>query len=303
MNEDIPLVARYLAHLGGERGLAANTLEAYRRDLRTLVEHSGDADVTALAPDDMDRFVSLLRRRGLSFRSIQRKVAAVRGFYRFLVEEGVLRENPTERLSRIRAVRGLPRLLGGEEVERLLAAPDDSPLGLRNGAMVETLYATGIRVSELIRIRCTDLVAGDSRMPAYVTVVGKGDRERIVPVGEVAERRIGRWVAEGRGTLLGEEADPGWLFLSRRGGALSRQAFWRIIRDIGLRAGIERPLSPHMLRHSFATHLLERGADLRSLQQMLGHASISTTQIYTHVTEERLRRVYDSHHPRARRRA
>ncbi len=303
MSSPDPLVARYLGYLGGERGLARNTVEAYRRDLGALSDHAGERGVAALGTGDLDAFVSCLRRRRLSFRSIQRSVAAVRGFYRFLVEEGALGENPAERLARIRAVRGLPRLLGTEDVDRLLRAPDSSPRGLRNGAMLETLYATGIRVSELVRIRIPDLVAGASGMPGYVTVIGKGDRERIVPVGEVAETRIGRWVAEGRPHLARDRPDAGWLFVNRQGRPLSRQAFWRIIRDLGIRAGIAHPLSPHMLRHSFATHLLERGADLRSLQHLLGHASISTTQIYTHVTGERLRRVYDQHHPRARRRS
>ncbi len=292
------LVARYLAHLEGERGLARNTVAAYRRDLGALAEHAGARGVAALGSEDLDAFVTRLRRRGLSFRSIQRSAAAVRGFYRFLVEEGALEANPAERLTRIRAVRGLPRLLGMEDVDRLLRAPDDgSPRGLRNGAMLETLYATGIRVSELVHIRIPDLA------PGRVTVIGKGDRERIVPVGEAAEARIARWVAQGRPLLMRDRPDAGWLFVNRQGGPLSRQAFWRIIRELGVRAGIAHPLSPHMLRHSFATHLLERGADLRSLQQMLGHASITTTQIYTHVTGERLRRVYDQSHPRARRRS
>ncbi len=300
MTADDP-VARYLAWLEAERGLAANTIAAYRRDLAALAEYAGGRDLAGLDPRDVDAFVTGLRRRSLSFRSIQRVMAAVRGFYRFLVAEGEIAKNPAEKLVRIRAVRPLPRLLGAAEVESLLAAPDGSPRGLRNGAMLETLYATGIRISELLRIRIADVVARSTDMPAYVTVVGKGDRERIVPVGEVAEDRIATWLADGRPALMGDRPETGWLFTGRAGRPLTRQAFWRILRELGAGAGIARPLSPHMLRHSFATHLLERGADLRSLQQLLGHASISTTQIYTHVSEERLRLVYDEHHPRARR--
>ena len=299
-----PQAEEFLNHLRVERRLSANTLDAYRRDLRKLSEFGRGRSLSELDTRDLQGFLTDLHRRGLSFRSVQRITSAIRGAYAFLVAGGRLERDPTEGITVARALPGLPRYLSPDEVERLLAAPDASPLGLRDRAMLEMLYATGLRVSELVGLRVADAVPAREDAPGYVTVIGKGDKERIVPYGDVAAESLERWLRGGRPRVLAKRpgpADSSWLFVTARGGAMTRQRFWQILRKRGEQAGITRHFSPHVLRHSFATHLLERGADLRSLQQMLGHASISTTQIYTHVTEERLRRVYDQHHPRARR--
>lgn len=299
-----PRAEEFLNHLRVERRLSANTLDAYRRDLGKLDDFSGKRALAELGTKDLQRFLTHLHRGGLSFRSIQRITSAVRGAYQFWQAGGLIEKDPTEGITVARALPGLPHYLSPDEVERLLAAPDDTPLGLRDRAMLEMLYATGLRVSELVGLRLKDVVPARGDAPGYVTVIGKGDKARIVPYGDVAAASLGAWLEAGRPRVLGartSKADSSWLFVTNRGGPMTRQRFWQIVRTRGEQAGIPRRFSPHVLRHSFATHLLERGADLRSLQQMLGHASISTTQIYTHVTEERLRRVYDQHHPRARR--
>ena len=299
-----PQAEEFLNHLRVERRLSENTLDAYRRDLGKLNEFGAGRALAEFDTRDLQRFLTHLHRRGLSFRSIQRITSAIRGAYAFLMAGGAIEKDPTEGITVARALPGLPRYLSPDEVERLLAAPDDSPLGLRDRAMLEMLYATGLRVSELVGLRVKDAVSARDEGPGYVTVIGKGDKARIVPYGDVAATSLESWVREGRPRVLGKrgrETGSPWLFVTARGGPMTRQRFWQIVRTRGEQAGIPRRFSPHVLRHSFATHLLERGADLRSLQQMLGHASITTTQIYTHVTEERLRRVYDEHHPRARR--
>jgi integrase/recombinase XerD len=221
----------------------------------------------------------------------------VRGLFRFAAAEGLTESDPTEQIDSARSPKALPRYLSLEEVERLLKAPDEtSPEGLRDRAMLELLYATGLRVSELVSLRARDLhfEAG------YLLCRGKGRKERVVPYGRSAKKWIERYLSAGR-PLLRPKPGEGGLFLSRRGRPMTRQRFFQLLRGYGRLAGIERALSPHVVRHSFATHLLERGADLRSLQLMLGHSNIGTTSIYTHVSGERLRRVYDQHHPRARR--
>ncbi|MCY4626404.1 MAG: site-specific tyrosine recombinase XerD [Acidobacteria bacterium] len=299
-----PRAEEFLNHLRVERRLSENTLDAYRRDLGKLDEFSGKRALAELGTKDLQRFLTDLHRRGLSFRSIQRITSTIRGAYQFWQAGGLIEKDPTEGITVARALPGLPHYLSPDEVERLLAAPDESPLGLRDRAMLEMLYATGLRVSELVGLRLKDVVPARDDAPGYVTVIGKGEKARIVPYGDIAAASLGAWMAAGRPRVLGKgtpKADSSWLFVTARGGGMTRQRFWQIVRTRGEQAGIPRRFSPHVLRHSFATHLLERGADLRSLQQMLGHASISTTQIYTHVTEERLRRVYDQHHPRARR--
>ena len=217
--------------------------------------------------------------------------------YRFAASEGHVRSDPAEQIDSARMTRSLPRYLSLDEVERLLEAPDTStPEGLRDRAMLELLYATGLRVSELVSLRVSDLHFD----MGYLVCRGKGRKERVVPYGKSATRRIERYLAQGRAHLAKRASDS--LFLSRLGRAMTRQRFFQILQSYGRLAGIRRDLSPHVLRHSFATHLLERGADLRSLQLMLGHSNIGTTQIYTHVSRERLRRIYDAHHPRAKKR-
>jgi integrase/recombinase XerD len=251
--------------------------------------------VLDLRQGDVTEFVGGLRAAGLSARSVARAVHALRGFFRFAVREGRIEVDPMENLRAPRAFKALPRYLTTAQVEALLAAPAvATPVGLRDRAILEVLYATGLRVSELIGLRPgdVDLEVG------ILTCFGKGRKERLVPLGGEARRWVIRYLEEVRPALTKGRA-AGELFLSNRGGRLSHMGLWGIVRRHAVRAGVESTLTPHVLRHSFATHLLERGADLRALQAMLGHADISTTQIYTHITRERLRKVYDQYHPRA----
>jgi integrase/recombinase XerD len=291
-------VAReYLDHLRVERGLAENTLLAYERDLSRLsaFARSRQRDLLDLCQRDLADFIGSLRATGLSPRSVARAVHAARGFYRFGLRENRIEVDPMENLRAPQVFKGLPRYLTSAQVEALLAAPDTkTPLGLRDRAILEVLYATGLRVSELIGLvpQDVDLEVGILRC------LGKGRKERLVPVGSVAREWVARYLAEARGGLDRRGGVPE-MFLNHRGGRLSRMGLWVIVRRHALTAGVAGQLTPHVLRHSFATHLLERGADLRALQAMLGHADISTTQIYTHVTRERLRKIYDRYHPRA----
>jgi integrase/recombinase XerD len=291
------IAKEYLNHLRVERGLALNTLLAYERDaarLKAFAEARRRA-VLALKQADLSAFIAGLREDGLGPRSAARCVHALRGLYRFAVREGRIERDPMENLRAPRVFRGLPRFLTAEQVEALLAAPDTAvPLGMRDRAILEVLYATGLRVSELIALKPEDI---DLEI-GLLRCIGKGNKERLVPVGRVAREWIVRYLQEGRTRLVGKKT-PRELFVNHRGRRLSRMGLWGIVRRHALKAGVARGLTPHGLRHSFATHLLERGADLRALQAMLGHADISTTQIYTHVTRERLRRIYDQFHPRA----
>ena len=290
-------VAAWLDHLRVERGLSANTLVAYARDLRVLAAFADERGVGLLdlAPADLADFAGGLRERGLKARSQARHVFAVRGFFGFALREGLIGRDPTENVRAPRAFRALPRYLSSAQVEVLLNAPDTATtLGLRDRAILEVLYATGLRASELtgLALDGLDLELG------VVRVFGKGGKERLVPLGREARRWVTRYLAEARGRFAGERS-LSLLFLSQRGGRLSAMGLWGLVRRHAVKAGIERILTPHVLRHSFATHLLERGADLRALQAMLGHADISTTEIYTHVSRERLRQIYDKLHPRA----
>jgi integrase/recombinase XerD len=292
------LVDAYLTHLRVERRLADHTLESYARDLQRLGELAAGLETPLVRLDRhaLEDFVAGMMSEGLSPRSVARTVAAVRGFFRFAVLAGHAGVNPADDLHAPRAWPALPKCLAVEEVEKLLAQPDvATPRGLRDRALIEVLYATGMRVSELIHLR-----AGDLNLEAgYLSCTGKGNKQRIVPIGDEATNWVARYVRDARPILLGKRASP-WLFVNmKRGGGLSRVGFWKILKTYGRKAGLSRTLSPHVLRHSFATHLLEHGADLRAIQMMLGHADLSTTQIYTHVLEARLRAVYDRFHPRA----
>jgi len=292
-----PMIDAYLDHLRVERRLADHTLESYGRDLQALAAFAAGAgrQIERLDRPALEQFVREQMTRGLSPRSVARMVASIRGFYRFLVLDRRLEHNPADDLQSPRAWPALPRFLSIEEVDRLIAQPDvATPLGLRDRAMIELLYATGPRVSELVGVRLADLRLAEH----YLTCVGKGRKERLVPIGEQAADWIRRYQATARRELLRGRASPR-LFVNARGGPLSRVGFWKILKQYGRAAGLPRTVSPHVLRHSFATHLLERGADLRAIQLMLGHADLSTTQIYTHVLEARLRTVYDRFHPRA----
>jgi integrase/recombinase XerD len=291
------MIDAYLDHLRVERRLADHTLESYARDLVALAEYAAGAGcaVDALDRAALEAFVREQRNGGLSPRSVARRVAAVRGFYRFLVLDRRLSRNPADDLRPPRAWPALPKFLTLEEVDTLIAQPDVStPLGLRDRAMIELLYATGVRVSELVSVRTADLHLADH----YMTCIGKGSKERLIPIGEQASDWIGNYQASARHELVKGRASPR-LFVNARGGSLSRVGFWKILKKHARGANLPRTISPHVLRHSFATHLLERGADLRAIQMMLGHADVSTTQIYTHVLDARLRTVYDRFHPRA----
>jgi integrase/recombinase XerD len=291
------MIDAYLDHLRVERRLADHTLESYARDLVALAEYAAGAGcaVDALDRAALEAFVREQRNSGLSPRSVARRVAAVRGFYRYLVLDRRLSRNPADDLRPPRAWPALPKFLTLEEVDTLIVQPDvSSPLGVRDRAMIELLYATGVRVSELVSVRTADLHLAEE----YMTCIGKGSKERLIPIGEQASDWIRKYQAGARRELLKGRASPR-LFVNARGGPLSRVGFWKILKNHARAANLPRTISPHVLRHSFATHLLERGADLRAIQLMLGHADVSTTQIYTHVLESRLRTVYDRFHPRA----
>jgi integrase/recombinase XerD len=291
------VIDQYLTYLREVRRMSPNTLESYARDLTLLAEFADKQDRTVedLQRQDLETFVRQLMSSGLSPRSVARAVACVRGFYRFVATEHKRDSSPADDLKPPRAWATLPKFLSLDEVDQLLAQPDTStPRGLRDKALIEVLYATGLRVSELIALRAGDLNLDDG----YLTCIGKGDKQRMVPLGHEAADWVRRYIREGRPPLLRKKNSP-WLFVNARDGApLSRVGFWKVLKGYGLQAGITRDLSPHVLRHSFATHLLERGADLRMIQMMLGHADLSTTQIYTHVLEARLRAAYDKFHPR-----
>ncbi len=291
------MIDAYLDHLRVERRLADHTLESYARDLSALAAYAAGAGqaVESLDRPALEAFVREQRARGLSPRSVARLVAAVRGLFRFLVLDRRLDSSPADDLRPPRAWPALPTFLSIEDVDTLIAQPDVTrPLGLRDRAMIELLYATGLRVTELVSVRLADLHLDEH----YLTCIGKGSKERLVPIGDQATDWIRKYSADARRALLKGRPSPR-LFLNARGGSLSRVGFWKILKQHARRASLPRTLSPHVLRHSFATHLLERGADLRAIQLMLGHADLSTTQIYTHVLEARLRTVYDRFHPRA----
>lgn len=291
------LVDGYLDHLRVARRLADHTLESYGRDLGWLLrfaEREG-ASVDQLDRAQLEAFVRDLMAADFAPRSVARMVACVRGLYRFLVLDRRLETSPADDLRAPKSWPALPKYLSIEDVDRLLEQPDTSTArGLRDRALLELLYATGMRVSELISLKPADvnLEAG------YLTCMGKGSKERIVPIGREATTWVRKYLEHARGALLREKRSP-WMFVNARGGtALSRVGFWKVLKGYGAAAGLRHGLSPHVLRHSFATHLLDRGADLRTIQAMLGHADLSTTQIYTHILDARLKAVYDEYHPR-----
>jgi integrase/recombinase XerD len=287
-------IASFLDFCRIEKGLAKTSVDSYRLDLERFS--------ASLRPGDnledaacLRRYLDSLYQAGMASRSIARHLATLRNFYRFLLEKGSITTDPTELLTAPKQWQSLPKYLNSQQINDLITTPDlTRPQGLRDRAMLEFLYATGLRVSELCRVKVSDL---EMNM-GFVRVVGKGNKHRIVPVGKSALEAVARFLESGRPRLLKGRASP-YLFATNRGGAMSRQAFWKLLGAYGKQAGIFHDLTPHVLRHTFATHLLEGGADLRSVQTMLGHADISTTQIYTHVMRSRLRRTVDEHHPRA----
>ncbi|HUG87390.1 MAG TPA: site-specific tyrosine recombinase XerD [Actinomycetota bacterium] len=301
-------VHRFLDHLAVERGLSRHTLDAYRRDLRrylTFLEERGVRDVGSVREEDVAAFVRHLSgseyapERTYRASSVARALAAARALHRFLVREGVVPDDPTQGVIRPRIPRSLPKPLTVDQVSALLAAPGDAePPALRDTAILEVLYGAGLRISELVALDVDDVDLEEGS----VRVVGKGDKERVVPLGRYAVRAVGSYLARSR-PVLARSRSGGALFLNQRGGRLTRQGATNIIQTAARRAGIRARVTPHVLRHSFATHMLEGGADVRVVQELLGHASVATTQIYTLVTQDHLREVYDDAHPRAKRAA
>ena len=291
------LLDQFLHYLVVEKGLSKNTIEAYSHGLGRFLNHlreKGVQEIRDVGKFHVRGFLLMLRKRNLSTKTIVRNLVAVRTFFRFLIQEGILESNPVEELESPKVAKTLPEILTLREIEQLLEQPNlQTSLGIRDRAMLEILYATGMRVSELthLPIHQVNLEGG------YVLLYGKGSKERIVPLGSEAMKWITLYLKTARGKLAKGKESP-MLFINRSGKGMSRQRFWKSLKDYARRAGLRKRITPHLLRHSFASHLLEGGADLRSVQMMLGHVDISTTQIYTHVTGERLKKVHQRYHPR-----
>ncbi len=291
------LLDQFLQYLLVEKGASKNTVEAYGHDLSRFLAYlqkKGSQRIESVSKNDIKAFLLTLRKGALSARTVGRNLVVLRSFFKFLLQEGRIEVNPTEEIESPATAKTLPEVLSLKEVEQLLEQPNpQTPLGLRDRAMLELLYATGMRVSELTRMTTNQL----NLEGGYALLYGKGSKERLVPLGGEAIRWVSQYLKTARKELIKGKDTP-YLFVNRSGGAMSRQRFWKNIKTYGRKAGIRRRITPHLLRHSFASHLLERGADLRSVQMMLGHADISTTQIYTHVTGERLKKVHQRYHPR-----
>jgi integrase/recombinase XerD len=290
-------VRTFLNYLRVEKGLSDNTIQAYRRDMAKFASFAAErkVGVTELRREHVVDFLGTLYRRNLDSRSVARHLVTIRHFFRFLLLEGAIEGDPAANIESPKFRQSLPEFLSVDEVDRLLRQPDKNDVvGIRDRAMIELMYSTGLRVSELCGLRVSDL----QMEPGCLRCIGKGNKERLVPVGKRALEAVRDYLRDARQALSRGVASP-YLFLNQKGHKLNRIAFWKILGEYGRKAGLRKSLTPHMLRHSFATHLLDRGADLRSVQMMLGHSDISTTQIYTHVVEERLKQVYKAHHPRA----
>ncbi|MED4070438.1 site-specific tyrosine recombinase XerD [Priestia endophytica] len=290
----------FIHYLVVERGLAPNTIESYKRDLVKYAEYLKKVETVSsfeeVTREHIIAFMRYMMENGKSSKTIARHVASIRSFHQFLLREHIVDKDPSVHIETPQVERTLPKVLSPDEVEALLTAPDEStPFGRREKAMLELLYATGIRVTELMNLNVEDV----HMTMGFVRCIGKGDKERIVPMGKMASEALQKYIEEGRPKLLKRNQKEEALFLNHHGRRLTRQGFWKILKKLALSAQIEKELTPHTLRHSFATHLLENGADLRAVQEMLGHADISTTQIYTHVTKKRLKDVYNEFHPRA----
>jgi integrase/recombinase XerD len=290
-------IRTFLTLLQVEKGLAQNTIQAYRRDIEKFAAFAKERKLSTkqVKRGDIVDFLAALYRKGLDSRSVARHLVTIRNFFRFALTEGYIDDDPAATIESPKFRHSLPDFLSVEEVDRLLRQPNLTTVtGIRDRAMIELMYSCGLRVSELCGLRVSDLQPEEG----CLRCVGKGNKERLVPVGRQALDAVQRYLRGSRPKLLGEGTST-FLFLGRKGQGINRIAYWKLLRDYGRRAGMRKDLTPHMLRHSFATHLLDRGADLRSVQIMLGHSDISTTQIYTHVVEARLKQVYKAHHPRA----
>lgn len=290
----------FIHYLVVERGLAPNTIESYKRDLVKYAEYLKKVETVSsfeeVTREHIIAFMRYMMENGKSSKTIARHIASIRSFHQFLLREHIMDKDPSVHIETPQVERTLPKVLSPAEVEALLTAPDEStPFGRREKAMLELLYATGIRVTELMNLNVEDV----HMTMGFVRCIGKGDKERIVPMGKMASEALQKYIEESRPKLLKRNQKEEALFLNHHGRRLTRQGFWKILKKLALSAQIEKELTPHTLRHSFATHLLENGADLRAVQEMLGHADISTTQIYTHVTKKRLKDVYNEFHPRA----
>lgn len=286
----------FLEFLSVEKGLSPNTLLSYSQDLKKLFLflQKGKKSWLKAKEEDLIKFIHFQSRTGLSSRSLARLISSLKSFYKFLVREGAVKKNPATNLSSPKSWLSLPKFLTVEEVETLLNQPDEKDWrGIRDKAMLELIYAAGLRVTELLTLKPKDLNLEER----FLLCMGKGGKQRIVPIGESASRAMRSYLSQVRPLLLKKPSE--FLFLTSRGKAFTRQGFWKLLRAYARKAGLEPKISPHILRHSFATHLLERGADLRSVQLMLGHSQITTTQIYTHVSRQRIRHLYDKYHPRA----
>lgn len=292
------LIGEFIDYLSTERGLAMNTLESYGRDLRQysmFLQKDGNVPFERASRNQVVGYLLTLQKQGKATATVARRLAALKAFYQYLLRQRYIERDPTSNVDSPKLQKKLPKVLTIGEVERLLGQPaNDSPQSLRDKAMLELLYATGIRVSELISLNLSDV----SLEMSYIRCTGKGSKERIVPVGTVAVRALREYLSKGRSRLVSNGAEQA-LFVNHHGSRLTRQGFWKIVKRYAVEAQISKDITPHTLRHSFATHLLENGADLRSVQEMLGHADISTTQVYTHVTRARLKDVYAKTHPRA----
>jgi len=291
------LIDTFIDYLMVERGLSDNTISSYRGDLSAYINFISKRNITALSKttkNNVTGFMLYQKDRGVSAGSIARRLAAIKSFYRFLVRERVLQEDPSSLVDTPKLWKKIPQTLSVNEVERLLAQPNiRQKQGIRDKAILETLYACGMRVSEAVNLKIKDV----NLEVGFLRCVGKGNKERVIPLGKKASASIKRYIELSRPHLLGGKVSPN-VFISRLGRKISRQSFWKLIKKYAKRAGIKKPMKPHILRHSFATHLLERGADLRSVQEMLGHSNISTTQIYTHIDRDRLKTIHRKFHPR-----
>jgi integrase/recombinase XerD len=292
------LLDSFLTYLAVERGLSENTLESYGRDVKKFIAYLEEIKITSIEDVKYSHIAEYINRsnaKGFNATSIVRGIVSVKQFFKYLLLEKLITEDPTSQIKTPKMKKSIPGVISLDDVEAVLGAPDESkPEGLRDRAMIEVLYATGIRVSELINLKLNNV----NFDLGFVIVYGKGSKARMVPIGEKAREKLLLYLEHGRPAIL-KSKEAKALFVTKRGGGMTRQGFWKLIKNYALKSGITKKVSPHTLRHSFATHLLERGADLRTIQIMLGHSDISTTQIYTHVESERLKEIHKKYHPRS----